>query len=139
MNSELETCLTKAIYAFKVRDMLTRFGIPEDTKVTLELQLGEDPKPLALCEVPTTVKKDHVPCGSISMMSFRNLVVDDLINPAIHTLDLGSFIPDVDGAVASGASKVKVVFRSNTPDFNLDLVTILACCWPGCDWCCRFC
>ena len=49
MSSELETCLTKAISEFKVRDMLTKFGIPEDAEVTLEMQLDENSKPIACC------------------------------------------------------------------------------------------
>lgn len=138
MTSELNTCLTKAISAFNVRKMLTELGVPEDAEVAVDIQLGDDTTPIASCSVPTTVKKDHIPCGSISMMSFKTQVADDFINPALHTLDLDSLLPK-DEKISSGEKKLKVCFRSDTPDFNMDLVTILACCWPGCQSCCRFC
>ena len=127
-NPELELCLTKAISTFKVREMLTKFGVPEDAEVTLELYLGEDSQPAISCPIRTTVKKDHIQCGSISLTSFQHLVKDDFINPAIHTLDLGRLIPDDDRNFANGEKPMKVAFRSNSSSFSIGVVTILSCC-----------
>ncbi|MDJ0632016.1 MAG: hypothetical protein QNJ34_02380 [Xenococcaceae cyanobacterium MO_188.B29] len=137
-NSKLETCLTKAIYAFKVREILTKFGVPENAEVTLELQIGENSEPCACCQIPTTVKKDHIQCGSMSLSSFQHSVMDDFINPALNTLDLGQYIPDDEEKFAKGESPMKVVFRSNSPSFSMDVTTSSYCCCrlPNGSCCC---
>lgn len=136
---ELETCLTKAINAFNVREMLTNFGVPEDAEATLELELGDNPEPLVCCEIPTTTKKDHIPCGSLSLKSFQNLVLDDFINPALNILDLGKYLPDDDGKIASGEKEMKIVFSSNSPRcaINARLSSLCTCVRPS-GRCCRF-
>lgn len=127
-NKELENCLTKAIYAYNVRGMLTKLGLPEDAEATMEFQLGDSQESLASCEIPTTVKKDHIPSGSVSLKSFRSLIVDDFINPALNTLDLGSHIPDDDQKFVKGERKMKVVFRSTSDDFAMDMQILYKCC-----------
>lgn len=139
MNPELQTTLTKAVYAYKVRDILTMFGFSEDTPVTLELMLGESTEPVARVEVATSEKKEHVPCGTISMMSLQQMVLDDFINPALHNLDLGQHIPDSDGKIASGESKLNICFRSNTNSFSSEIALAGYCCIPCGGICCRFC
>ena len=139
MSSELENCLAKAISEFKVRDMLTKFGLPEDAEVTLEMQLSENSKPIASCSIPTTVKKDHIPCGSISVRSLRYSLKDDFINPAIGRFDLGTLIPETDGSVDSSENKLIVSLSSKNSDFNLDFSMGMHCCIPGCGKCCEYC
>ena len=135
-NQELEDCLTKAVHAFNVREMLTKFGISEDAKATVELQMGDNSEPLARCEIPTTTEKDHIPCGIMSLDSFHNLVIDNFINPALNVLDLGEYLPDDDGKFANGESKMKIVFCSSSPYFSMNLSTCSICCRPCGRGCC---
>ena len=137
---ELETCLTKAVSAFNVREMLTKLGIPEDAKTMLELQMGGHSEPIARCEIPTTTKKDHILCGTMSLNGFHDLVIDNFINPALNILDLGKYLPDDDGRFANGEKGMKIIFRSSSPDFSMNLATFSFCC---CDdpriRCCTLC
>lgn len=139
-NQELEDCLTKAVNAFNVREMLTKFGISEDAEATIEIQMGDNSEPLARCEIPTTIKKEHIPRGIMSLDSFHNLVIDDFINPALNVLDMGEYLPDDDGKFARGESGMKMVFRSNSPNYRMNLATYSFCCKPcGNNNCCRVC
>ena len=137
INRELENCLDKAVSAFNVREMLTKLGIPEDAKATVELEMGGCSEPLVCCEIPTTIKKEHVRCGTMSLDSFHDLVIDDFINPALNILNLGEYLPEDDGKFARGESGMKMVFRSSSPDFNLNLATFSFCCRPCGRGCCR--
>ena len=126
-NSELENLLTQAIFAFQLREMLTKFGIPENDEVILEIQAGENPEPLASVKVPTTVNKAHIQSGSLSLESFKQTVKDKFLNSAINILDLGKYISD---------DEVRLVFSSSS-DLN---ITILAgCCCRINGQCCCYC
>lgn len=142
-NQELENCLTKAIDAFKVRDMLTRFGIPEDVEVTLEMRSGDNPASIAKCSVPTTVKKDRVPCGSMSLINLQDSLIDDFINPAISTFDLSTLIPDENRLIANGQDKLTIDLSCKNSSSSLNLSIAPCCCCTrivdGRRRCCRFC
>ena len=139
MSSELETCLTKAISEFKVRDMLTKFGIPEGAEVTLEMQLDENSKPIASCPVPTVINKDAIPYGSTSLTDLQNSLVDDFINPAIKTFDLSRRIADVDESSEDDENKLIISLKSKTSNYNFSFRTAICCCLVGCGKCCVYC
>ncbi|MDJ0572469.1 MAG: hypothetical protein QNJ53_25980 [Pleurocapsa sp. MO_192.B19] len=148
MSSELETCLTKAISEFKVRDMLTKFGIPEDAEVTLEMQLDENSKPIACCSVPTVINKDAIPSGSMSLTDLQNSLVDDFINPAIKTFDLSRRIADVEESTEDAdveksteddENKLIISLKSKTSNYNFSFRTAICCCLVGCGKCCAYC
>ena len=144
-NQELDDCLTKAISEFKVRDMLTKFGIPEDAEVTLEMQLDENSKPIASCSVPTVINKDAIPSGSMSLRDLQNSLIDDFINPAIKTFDLSKRIADVEGiadveeSTEDDENKLIISLKSQTPNYKFSYVSAACCCLVGCGKCCGYC
>lgn len=139
MNSELEMCLTKAIYACKVRDMLTKFGIPKNAEVTLEMLFGKETKPRAICPIPTSPTKENVEFGSLSMKGLRSCLMEDFMDPAIYNYGLGEFLPEVEGGIVNDDNKVTVKLTSNTSEYGLNFATIMACC-GRCTWgWCRVC
>lgn len=143
VNSPLETCLEKAISEFKVRDMLTKFGIPEDAEVTLEMQIGKNP-PLARLSVPNPVKKEDkkedISRGSMSLTSLHDSLIDDFINRAINDLDLMEFIADVGGAIDDDKNKLIVSLNSQGDNYSTNFVLAGCCCCRHDDTnrtCCR--
>ena len=126
-NSELENLLTKAIFAFRLREMLTKFGIPENDEVRLEILAGKNSESLASVKVPTTIKKDHIQSGSLSLESFKQKVKDEFLNPAINILDLGQYISD---------DEIEIIFSSNS-DINITIKADCCCDFNG--FCCCYC
>ncbi len=79
-NTELKNKITKAIFKHKLREILTKFGISETEAVELELYVEGETEPEARVTVPTTVKKEHIPSGILSLTSFKQTVKDDFLN-----------------------------------------------------------
>ena len=137
-NSELENCLNKAVHSFNVRSMLTKLGLPEDVEATLELKLDDSSEPLASCKIASTVRQDHIQCGSISLKSFKNLVTNDFLNPAFNLLDLDKHLPVEEGKIASGEKKIQMVFSCSSDDYTMKVQTSSGCCCIVGDKCCGF-
>lgn len=124
---ELENCLTKAISKFEVRDMLTKFGIPNDAEVNLEIKLGDN-FPIASCSVPNTTKKKHISFGSMSLTNLHESLVENFINPALSDLDLMEFIAGVGGTIDNDKNKLTIGLNSQCPKSNINLALRSCCC-----------
>ncbi|WP_019503635.1 hypothetical protein [Pleurocapsa sp. PCC 7319] len=132
MSSELETCLTKAISEFKVRDMLTKFGLPEDAEVKLKMYFGENSQAAATCPVPSATEKKRTSSQTSSVKEFKNALTEKFMNPAIIETELGSFLPD--------EKTLTLKFNDQNNNSITDLITVMGCRPGNCGrpWCGAF-
>lgn len=143
-NHELENCLTKAISKFEVRDMLTKFGVPEDAEVTLKMQLGENSQPLARCPVTTTTKKDNIACGSTSWDELKKSITDEFLNPALTEYSFSKYMsPEAQKEFVEGKMPLNISFDSSYLEISRVATLSGVCCKrcppPNNHLCCRFC
>ena len=120
----LQEKLTKAIFAYQVRNKLTQFGIPENEQVQLILR-ANNKEPLATVDIPTTEKKDHIQKGSLSIESFKQVIKDEFLNGAINTLDL-----------QIAEDSLELIFTTNS---GTNIALSVTCCCTIQGYCCCFC
>lgn len=129
-NTELDNCLSKAIDQYNVRDMLTKFGISDDAKITLEIKIGDN-SPIASCSVPNvpiTAKNKSISSGSMSLESLHESLIEDFINPGISDLDLMKFIAGVGGAIDNDKNKLTIGLNSQCSKSSINLALRGCCC-----------
>ena len=133
MTSELEACLNKAIIKYDVREMLTRYGIEEDTAITLNMSFGDHSEAAAICPIPSATEKKKNSSKTISVKEFKIALTEKFMDPAIVDTELGEFMPDDENTLT-------LTFNDRNNNSIEDLVTVMACRPGSCGrpWCGTF-
>ncbi len=114
--------------------MLTRYGIKEDTKITLNMYFGDNfeknnnSKAAAICPVPSATEKKRNSSKTISVKEFKTTLTEKFMDPALidPELKLGKFFPD--------ENTLTLTFNDQNNDSIKDLITVMHCRPGSCGW-----
>ena len=93
-NQKLQQCLDKGITDSKLKNILTKFGILENERVTVSLKRGNEV--LASCEIEPTAKNTQSETVVMSLEAFQTEVFDEFIMPTEERFGLSQAIPNID-------------------------------------------
>ena len=120
---ELERRMAKGIVVCRLRDTLTRFGIPENEQVTVSLKHGN--QVLASCEIQPTGRKTRIEKIGMSLEAFSNEVIDGFLEPTEVLFNISEALPDLDES-ANDTMTIRLGFEV-VDLIDIGVLTLLVC------------
>ncbi|MEO1401261.1 MAG: hypothetical protein AAFV72_08380 [Cyanobacteria bacterium J06635_1] len=121
--------LVDAILGLKLRDLLTKYGIPEDKDVTLSYSMGD--RESVEVEVPKMMKCLGLPP---IVKTFRTAIVEDFVTPASVTFNLTDSFREfyhMPEPQPNEEGKIKLVFKGGE---KFEMSFTIICIWINGRW-----